>query len=821
MLTKIKKRAALAAVGSFARGTLAPFADVDVVLLCDDPEDKHVQLWAEALLYPLWDAKLSVGHAVRGVEETLALATNDLTTATTLLDLQPIVGDSSLVNELKKQGLEKLQSKHSRHFLKMLRDDTAARHERFGGSLFLLEPEVKLGRGGLRDSDVIGWVARTSWNAVELADLVAQDRLHSRELLELEQSCEFLWRVRNALHVRAQRKQDRLTFEDQEEIALLFAYVDAEDLAVEQFMRHYYQHAQTIASVTDRLLARATSSTLPRSKPTELGSGVAQSEEEIIFSDFSSLENEPISALHFYRQVVRQDKRPSVLGRDAVARKAGDENWCKALRAHPEAASLFLELLSFEGVAKVRRGSILGELLEVGLILAMIPEFEHVRGRVQHDIYHVYTVDVHSVAAVDRLAAIARGDFAEEWPLATHLATDSSRRRPLQLALLLHDIGKGRKGHHADIGADIAKKVCERLGIQEVDAQHIEWLVRAHLRLYHWAMRRDISDPIIIEEVIKEVRSVDRLRDLYLLTIADLSTTSPHALNAWKDRMLDSLFRTAVDAMDGSASLSRQERAADIREQLLANTKDQAEQLRLTRFWTGLPRRYVLSNTPEAIRAHAAIYNDNASKPLSLVVREGPDPELKEMILLSEDKPGLLASVAKVFFAHHIEVRSAQIYTRLQEGGKREVFDVFYVATKRKINGQFLSALQDAIAGLLSGDQASKEIIQKRSNPPVWTKRKQPKVSTKINVDNNSSRYFTVFDVYTHDHAGLLYTISQVFHEEGLTIGLSKLSTEGVSVADVFYVQTLKEEKIEDKEALDSLKSKLKNALERLYKEKQ
>ena len=807
-------RVALVAVGGYGRGLVGLGSDVDVLFLCDDPSDRHVLSLAEGLLYPLWDVGLDIGHAVRGVDETLELAREDLRTATTLLDMRRVGGDKGILEDLVGRARRSVfESSGLERFLAQLEDDRHTRHERFGGSLYLLEPEVKLGCGGLRDLDVARWAAEARWGAGETAQLVRHGALLQREVEDLETARETLWRVRNLLHLRAGRRQDRLTFEDQEEIAVQLGFVAGVTLAVEQFMQAYYRHARVVEQTAERVTARARQ--IDRSGPArkeDLGQGILLFNGQVTFHDSERLADDPVLALRLYDAVARRGAAPYPFAREAITRAAGEPEWCEKLRAQPESSRLFLEALRCTVRAPVRQDSILAELHEVGMLLAMIPEFEPVTGRVQHDIYHVYTVDVHSVAAVDRLRAIKRGDYASDLPLASRLAAELPRPEPLFLGLLLHDIGKAHGKDHSRKGAVMAKPIAERLGLSAVDVAHVVWLVEEHLSLYIWATRRDTSDPVVVHEVAKQVGTLDRLRDLYLLTVADLSTTNPNAMTSWKSRLLEDLYLAVAAELEGDGAPVASRRAEAIREEVRVGFVGGAGQADLERFIQEMPDRYLLANPVDAIRVHARMARDRDGALVHLGVRPGPSEEVSELVVITDDRPGLLADVAAALAAQRLTIAAAQIYTREPgEGRPAEAFDVFHV--RRVSSGADGEPLDDArlartrtdLADLLSGAVDAGELLARRLRTPSWAKRKSPDVPTDVQVDNEASSRFTVIDVFTRDRAALLHTIARTLHEQGLSIGLSKVNTEGEKAADVFYVLDASGEKVSDPERLERL----------------
>jgi [protein-PII] uridylyltransferase len=813
-------RVALVAVGGYGRGLVGLHSDVDVLFLCDEPSDPHVGTVAEGLLYPLWDVGLHIGHAVRGIDETVRLARQDIRTATTLVDLRHVAGDASIVQDLQGRARRQVFEPALEPFLDALQSDTDSRHERFGGSLYLLEPEVKRGRGGLRDLDVAEWAARARWGPH--TDLVQTGALLPREVGELESAREMLWRVRNLLHLRAGRQQDRLTFADQEEIAVQLGFVDGLTLAVEQFMQAYYRHARIVAQTAERMLTRARPARRrPPGEQRDLGDGTMIFDGQITLRSTQLLEQDPAVALRLYQQVVRQNKPPYHFARDAISRLAVDPDWRDRLQQSPQAAQLFLWLLTHVGEPPVRRGSIVGELHEVGLMLALIPEFEPVTGRVQHDVYHVYTVDVHSIAAVDRLRALVRGDLASELPMPCRVAGEAPRPIPLFLGLLLHDIGKAHGKDHSRKGAAMARPIAERLGLSRVDSEHVEWLVREHLSLYHWATRRDISDPDTIADIAGQVGTLERLRDLYVLTVADLSTTNPTAMTTWKARMLEDLYLNVTSALEGDGPGPRSTRAEQIREEVRVGFVGDAGREHLERFLREMPDRYMLAQPVDAIRSHARVARDRGEELVHVRVGPGPSEGVSELLVLTGDRPGLLADVTAVLAANRLAVVSAQIYTREHSGPagtQREAFDVFHVRRQGRpeepVDRSVARRVERDLEELWAGRTTPEKLMERVPRTPSWAQRHQPDVPTEVTVDNEASPHFTVVDVYTRDRVGLLHVIARTLYGEGLSIVLSKVNTEGLRVADVFYVYDPEHGKVRQSERLSRLQSRLRETLD-------
>jgi [protein-PII] uridylyltransferase len=800
-------RVALVAVGGYGRLTLGLNSDVDVVFLCDDSEDPFVAALAEGLLYPLWDLGVDIGHAVRSIDEMLTLAREDIRTATTLIDVRRIAGSGSLLDELERGAREHVFEPHLVDFLGALEQDTGTRHRRFGGSLYLLEPDVKQGRGGLRDLDVAEWAARARWGARAEQDYVRTGALLAREVRELEDAREMLWRVRNLLHLRAGRQQDRLTFGDQEDIAQELGFVDGVTLGVEQFMQAYYRHARIVALTAERMLERARPRDRTRATTfRKLAHGIVLADGTITLENPRRLEADPALAFRFYRQALRHQKRPDYSALDAIARIAPDKRWRLRLQDSEEATQLFLDLLKKIEESPFRSGSTIAELHEVGLVSAMVPEFEPLVGRVYHDVFHVYTADIHAIKALERLQELTRGD-ARGRSLSARLAVEAPRRLPLFLAVLLHSLGRTRGRNQEEAGARFAESVALRLGLTAIDAQHVGWLVREQKSLYRWAMQRDIHDPQGLNEVVKLVETPERLRDLFLCTVAVISTVNPKAMTSWKARALEDLYLASLAQLEsGSVPAQTENRVLEVKLQAVVGFAGDAGQEDLQSFIDEMPDRYFLANPVDVVRRHARISRDRIEGIATVRVGPGPSEDVEEVVVVSGDRSGLLADLTAVFAAHDLSVLTAQLYTRRRKSGD-EVFDVFWVkiGDETPLPARLAEALREDIVHRLTNRVSAQDLLARHSTPPPWSIRPGPEVATHISVDNNASARYTVLDVFTRDRAGLLHEIARTLHELDLTIALAKVNTEGQSVADVFYVSDEDGKKIDDADRMKRL----------------
>jgi [protein-PII] uridylyltransferase len=808
---------ALAGVGGYGRGAVALGADLDVRILARDLAE--AERLAEALLYPLWDSGLSVGHQVVTAPDLLEAARDDLPTATSLLDWRCVAGDRALSDELiagARTGI--FSPSELGRFLERLEREVEQRHGRFGGSVYLLEPDVKNGAGGLRDLDVARWAACARWSVHDFDELVRLGVLLPRQLEAVESARELLWRMRNLLHHRAGRRSDRLSFDDQEAIAPMLGYVEAgradHDAAlrdsVERMMSDYYRAARTVSRFRDLAMALA-APLLTRRRPSRriLEGGIEIFDGEATLASIEQLDREPATAFRLLRMAVAEGVplRPSI--RSALVSACGDAGWCERLRQSPEAARLFVELVSSCRETLLMRGTVRRELHDLGLLLAMIPEFQPVVGRVHHDTYHVYTVDVHSVAAVDRLAELVRGEVAGDgdeparWAGSLPpLAAEITRPHVLFFATLLHDVGKaiGRRDH-SERGAELCPVILGRLGFEARDIDAVARLVRHHLTMYHLATRRDLDDPATWEELAVVAGDREGLRDLYLLTVADLSTTSPTSMNSWKARMLDELY-LATDRMMQGGSRAEPGLADDRRVETRALLRERGgvSDAFLDRYLDAMPARYLIGNAAGAILAHAALVEQHlAAGARGSVDLVGPEEEAAAPLgVVAGDRPGLLADITAVLAASRLTVLAAEIYScpleRLGAGTGSLAIDVFWVQPSGGMGlrpqgmvAELLGRVRGDLDAVLDGRTDARELAWRGRRTP-GRDREGPPVATRVLVDDRAAPGHTVVEVVARDRPGLLFALSHAIYSVGLSIALAKIATEGSRVVDVFYV---------------------------------
>lgn len=803
---------ALAAVGSYGRCTLSPYSDLDVRVLCDSSPERAAAV-TEALLYPLWDAGLNIGHQVVALDEIVELGRGDLPTATSLLDWRHLAGKQDLTDRLIGQCFAEVFGPDDvGNFLQKLLQAAYARKERYGASVFLLEPDVKNGSGGLRDVDIAHWAARARWRVGHLRELVSLGVLLPDEWMDLQQATEFLMRLRNALHVSKRRKVDRITFEEQEYLGKAFGYGSG-GRGAEALMSDYYRHARVVELTSEMIVRRAMPP--PKVKPTEVffGDGTKQIGDSMALEDEDALFLDPSLAFLVFHQAVKRELKVADSTRRAITRAVSAESFQVRLRNDTTSISLFRQLVNQPKETRFKFGSVLSELHEVGLLLAMIPEFLPVVGRVHHDVYHVYTVDIHSIAAVDKQRAIFRGVENNTFSLASKLARSCEQREVLFFATLLHDVGKDTGGRqHAARGADLSRTILARLKFEPAEIEAVAKLVDVHLKMYLFATRRDIDDVRTLESFTASVVDEVGLRNLYLLTVADVSTTSPTSLTPWKLKMLDALFNaTHRFLIDG---VQRRVATDNLIQQVQAQLSNQVPAELVHTFLSTLPSRYLAAFEPDLVAKHLLLASKARSGVAADVTQE--DGQQLQVTVVGDDAPGFLANVCAAFNHAHFKVVSAQIHSWQETDGRHRAMDSFWVTTGKE-GGRVWESLQrfeKTLNDVVSKKVAALDLVKAVGDKQRYSMRPAPAVPIQVRVDNNEATDRTIVEVITQDRVGLLFWIAETIFECGLSIDLAKIHTEGARVTDVFYVTTEERKKLLDERRIAELRERL---LQRLH----
>lgn len=807
-------RFGVVAQGGYGRGELNPYSDIDLLFLYGWRAGASVESVAERILYPLWDAGLTVGHAARTVAECARRARRDHVVRTALVDARYVCGDLRLYRDLERTVGRQLGGGAGDRFVETKVGEHGRRRRRHGESVFLLEPDVKEGQGGLRDIHAAMWIARVKCGAVELHDLPGTGLLDPGDAETLARSRDFLWRTRNELHFLAGRRQDRLTFESQEQAARGLGFQEAGRLSeVETFMRSYYLHAEEVSRLSSLVIHRAVDhdpSRRRRPRPgRELRPGVRVAGETLAVApgDISPGELLDIFAdLQRHRLDLGQDSREAVrtrveaLGGTLAGLEAPNRRFLDILRGNDRIYETLLELH------------------RTGVLDALVPEFARVRCMALHDLYHIYTVDQHLMRAVKEFERLRSGEFEDSLPRLSQLAREVQKPEILILGILFHDIGKGQGGGHSELGRAMALEAAARMGLNVDEQETLAFLVLHHLTLTGTAFRRDIRDEKTVRDLADAVGAAENLKALYLLTYADMKAVGPDVWNDWKAALLEELFHRALDALEErekgeSAQPDRERKARRIQDRLMERlgTDHPPEEVR-REFIDAMPVRYFLNTPEEAMPLHYRLLRRLGDEPFLSSVLHHPARGHSEVAVCAHDQPGLFASIAGVFAAMGLDVLSARIHTR-RDG---RILDVFRISHQGKaevvMDPDKWSRMERTLERVLKGRVDVADMVG-RSLPslPQGPRGKRP---TLVQWDNRASDDFTIVEVYTQDRAGVLFTITYWLSRLDFSIHLAKISTDVDRVADVFYVTDGDRGKVRDRARLEALRETLHRELE-------
>lgn len=805
-------RLAVVAVGGYARREMSLRSDVDILFLHPGRIDPYVSRVSERLQYWLWDGGLPLGAATRTPRDSLALARRDLTVATALLDARFLVGDVDLFHEFR-ESVRREVARDARNFVEGLLRGWRERHEKFGDSLYLLQPNLKEGAGGLRDYHTAHWATCAAHPSVRgLADFLHFGLLTESEMAEFRAGLDLLWRVRNHLHRIASHKTDQMSFELQEQLAEILGHGQrpGPELPVERFMQQYYRHARAVETFSEIVLeqsaARARRGRRPVARPLEGGFRRAGDQLEIPHAAF--LRERPLRLLEAFLVAGRHDLELSRTARRLIRENLDlvDEGF----RRDPEASRLFQEILAAE--QRVTRNLLV--MNEVGLLGRLLPEWEHIVCRWQHVVYHTYTVDVHSIFLVEALRRLRKGEFRDQVPDLTELSHDVRDPVVLFLGCLLHDIGKGRGGGHSARGARLARTCCERLGLEPERTERVVFLVAEHLLMSHVAQRRDLSDPRLVVDFARRVGTRENLRNLYLLTFADMKASSRSAWTGWRRQLLRELFeRTSEFLETGGGDLDRAVRLIEGRveqrksaaREVLAEAGVAAEEIEA--FFESMPRRYFVSHTPPQIARHARVLLAHSrERVVSTAVREMRGG-FSEFIACAADVPGLYANVAGVLTARGINILGSHVYTT-RSGLALEIYRVTTPEGGEVERREAWRSVESMLQAVLTGVVDVRELVARR-RPSLLATRSPASAPPSVTITNEESDFYTIVDVSADDRRGLLYDLTRTIHEQGFEIFVSKATTVLDQVADTFYLKDREGRKVTDPARLDALREAL------------
>jgi [protein-PII] uridylyltransferase len=806
------ERIALFAVGGYGRAEMAPHSDVDLLFLTPWKLTPWAENVIESMLYILWDLKLKVGHSSRTVADCLRLAKSDTTIRTALLEHRFLGGWRPLANELDDRLWKDLFRNTGPQFIEAKLAERAERHKRQGGQRYVLEPNVKEGKGGLRDLQTLYWIGKYLHRVPSSEGLVEAGLLTREEYDSFARAEDFLWCVRCHLHLITARATDQLTFDLQVEVADRMGYRDSGGRrAVEHFMQDYFRHATRVGELTRVFLTELEARHVkPEAslmgmfrRPKRIAKGYKLVQGRIDVVDANTFLSNKLNMLRVFAEALRSGYllHPNVMRLISANLSLIDDD----MRADPEAAHIFMELLLDHGNPE----RALRRMNELDVLGAYIPEFEPIVAMMQFNVYHHYTVDEHIIQTISCLAQIERGELVEELPVASGILKAGLNRKVIYTALLLHDIGKGRPEDHSILGAQIARRVCPRLGLTAEETETVEWLVRYHLLMSDMAQKRDIGDPRTVRDFAKAVQSRRRLDLLTVLTVCDIRGVGPGTWNNWKAMLLRQLYRDTAEALDaGFENVVRAHREDEAKAALRARLTDwsrseiAAETDRhYAPYWQGLA-----TDTQEVF---ARLLRGLSDDEIRIDLHPEPARDATRACFALADHPGIFSRLAGALALVGANVVDARTYTS-KDGYATAVFWVQDVEGK-PYEVSRLPRLRSMIDKTLKGEVLAREALKDRDR--VKKRDREFRFPTHITFDNEGSEIYTIIEVDTRDRPGLLYDLTRTLAANNIYIASAVIATYGAQVVDSFYVKDMFGLKLHAKSRQESLDKKLRQAI--------
>ena len=802
-------RVAIIGLGGTGRGEMAPFSDLDLMFLVPEHGSEWCSKVIETLLYILWDLKLKVGQSVRTPNQMVEVARNDITIRTSLLEARWIWGDEELSKEAERRFRSEVVTGSAKDYVAAKLAERDARHQRMGDSRYVVEPNVKDGKGGLRDLHTLYWIGQYVFGVERPAELVDKGLFSAAEFRRFERAERFFWSVRCHLHLIAGRAEERLGFDLQRQIAQAMRYADRPGKsAVERFMQFYFLNAKAVGDLTGLFLAQLDEQmgdkgrrfALPtlRRRPKHL-SGFTLERGRLSIPNDHWLSDNPVRLVQLFALAAGEELE---IHPNAMRAAIRDARLVDRVRGDPVANAYFLEVLT----ARSKPDLVLRWMNEAGVFGRFVPDFGRVVAQMQFDMYHHYTVDEHSIRAIGLLSRIERGELADDHPLSTALFKQIASRRVLYVAVLLHDIAKGRGGDHSVLGAEVAMELCPRFGLDDAETETVAWLVRYHLLLSNTAFRRDISDPKTVEDFVRIVQSPERLRLLLILTVVDIRAVGPGTWNDWKRQLLRTLFDAAEERLRlGHKQRGRQEQV-EVRQQQLAGAlpwKTSAIRAHARRlpdsYWLAEPPEWQLANALQVATAEAHI---GEAEP-SVVAAPDSISGMTRISVFSPDRPGLFYRIAAALSGAGASIVDARIHTT-RDGMALDNLLVSDARGKPYDDPRLRSRLARAVDKALGAE----------SEPPLPAVGNLPsrdqafRVAPRALVSDKASSRTTVVEVNARDRPGLLARLAYVIHSAGHQLHSAHIATYGERAVDVFYLTRSDGKKLGDEEG-----ERLRNAL--------
>jgi [protein-PII] uridylyltransferase len=806
------ERLSVLAVGGYGRGEMAPQSDVDLLFLTPWKITPWAESVIETMLYILWDLRLKVGHSSRTVKDCIRLAREDVTICTAMLEHRFIVGEPALARELRDRLVSEVFRGTGAQFIEAKLAERAERHRRQGGQRYVLEPNVKEGKGGLRDLQTLYWIGKYLYPVDTAAELVGHGVLSAEDYRVFDQAADFLWAVRCHLHLIAARPADQLTFDMQVEVAARMGYSDGGgQRAVERFMQDYFRQATRVGELTTIFLT-ALEARHAKSEPRLLGllrrpkrvkPPFRVDHNRLNVANAKAFLADKLNLLGIFEEALRTGLliHPEAMRLVAANLQLIDEE----MQDDREAARIFLDLLLKHGNPE----RALRRMNELGVLAAFLPEFEPIVAMMQFNVYHHYTVDEHIIQTISVLAQIEREELVEELPVVSGILKGGVNRKVLYVALLLHDIGKGRPEDHSILGAQIARRVAPRLGLAEEECDSVEWLVRYHLLMSDMAQKRDLADPRTVRDFAKAVKTQKRLDLLTVLTVCDIRGVGPNTWNNWKAMLLRRLYALTSEALTAGLELANRDQREDDAKRALREVLADWDAKDLRRetgrhygpYWQGL--------TTETQAVFARLLLDLPDHEIRVDLKPDADHDATRTCFALTDHPGIFSRLAGALALVGANVVDARTYTS-KDGYATAVFWV-QDADGHPYEEARLPRLRQMIEKTLKGEVVARDALKDRDK--IKKRERQFQFPTSITFDNDGSEIYTIIEVDTRDRPALLYDLTRTLANSNIYIASAVIATYGAQVVDTFYVKDMFGLKLHTKARQDALDKKLRQAI--------
>ncbi len=810
---KCPEGVSLVALGGYGRKDLCPFSDIDLLVLHKPGFEEVARKTVENIFYPIWDMNLDLGHAVRTANECAQMCAGDFVTFTSLLDSRFITGDPAEFAALAKGLSEDVMPSVSARFIDEKLTEARIRRKKFGSSVWMLEPNVKEAEGAQRDLNTMLWLCQAKYKIKAFDELPDKGIMSEKEFRVTFKCMSFLLLVRSHLHYLAGRKHDKLSFDFQPDVAKFFGYQDSSKKAVEKFMRIYYLRAGLVSENFQRVVERVSeksSSAAKHSKIRHLDHGFTISDGVLSVTGKNVFRETPVNLIRAFEYADRHGAEMSRYMRALIREHVPliDEE----VRNSPEFSRIFTGILkNGSNVYKV-----LSLMNRLRFLAHYIPEFGRIVCMMQHNAYHLYTVDIHSLFLVNEVERLFKYEYEDEFPLLTKVAESVVSRDVLYLACLLHDIGKGSAGHdHARVSKEMVEKIGVRLGLPPDDAAVLEFLVENHQIMSDFSQKQDINDSELVSKFAESVGDDERLSLLYILTFADLRSVGTEVWNNWKSMLLRKLYFSSLRSLEPGRPGQTED--ADMRKETVCREVERASSGEITaseaaRAVENMPLSYLFNHLPADIGRHISIMK-SARNGIATDVIHHEDGGYDEFIFWGKDRKSLFRTLCGAVSANGLNILGA----RAESGADGMALDIMYL---NRLGGsaadspELWEKLDGDIRAALGGTLDIDAVMKKRKQfSPV--KRKLTSTPPRIVFDNEWSEKATLVEVFADDKPGILYDIATVLADAGVSITHAKVSTRAEQVFDVFYVTGADGRKVENPDILEKIKEALPRALER------